>query len=219
MCRSACQRLGQWPSPQGVTGAENQPLQWADHIAMALSMSVYVRRGARWVAILLTGASLAACGTFDSVSNRVSGVITPYKVDVVQGNFVSREQVQALQPGMGRQQVKEILGTPLVTSLFHGDRWEYVFTLKRPDVEVQTRKLTVFFKGDVMDRVEGDEMPTEAEFVATLGSKRSKSKVPELEATEAQLARFPKPPPLPEPASSPVPPPASSYPPLESTVR
>ncbi len=49
---------------------------------------------------------------------------------------------------------------------------------------MQERKLTVFFKGDAFDRVEGDEMPTEAEFVASLGSKRAKAKVPELEATE-----------------------------------
>lgn len=182
-------------------------------------MSAPARRGARCGALLLIGASLAACGSFNSASNRVASMVTPYKVDVVQGNFVSREQVEALKPGMGRQQVKEILGTPLMTSLFHSDRWEYVFTLKRPGVEVQTRKLTVFFKGDVFERAEGDEMPTEAEFVATLGSKASRTKVPELEATEAQLARFPKPAPLPAPQDSPVPTPPSSYPPLESSTR
>ncbi len=186
---------------------------------MVFSMSAFAHCSARWAAILLTGAGLAACSAVDNVSNRVSSMVTPYKVDVVQGNFVSREQVQALQPGMTRQQVKEILGTPLVTSLFHGDRWDYVFTLKRPGVDVQERKLTVFFKGDAFDRVEGDEMPTEAEFVASLGSKRAKAKVPELEATEAQLARFPKAAPQAEPAASPVPPPPSSYPPLESSTR
>ena len=68
-------------------------------------------------AILLLGASLAACGSFDGASARIASVVTPYKVDVVQGNFISREQVEALQAGMGRQQVRDILGTPLVTSL------------------------------------------------------------------------------------------------------
>jgi outer membrane protein assembly factor BamE len=47
---------------------------------------------------------------------------------VVQGNFVSREQVEFLKPGMTRQQVRDVLGTPLVASLFHADRWDYVFT-------------------------------------------------------------------------------------------
>lgn len=186
---------------------------------MPTSMSVSARCSAHWALTLLFGASLTACGSFDSASNRVANLVTPYKVDVVQGNFVSREQVEALKPGMGRQQVKEILGTPLVTSLFHADRWEYVFTLKRPGVEVQSRKLTVFFNGDLFDRAEGDEMPTEAEFVATLGTRTPKNKVPVLEATEAQLAKFPKPATLPEPADSPVPTPPSSYPPLESSTR
>jgi outer membrane protein assembly factor BamE len=149
-------------------------------------------------------AALAGCA---GTGERVASMVTPYRVDVVQGNFVSREQVE----------VREILGTPLMTSLFHADRWEYVFTLKRPDVEVQTRRLTVFFKDNVMDRVEGDEMPSESEFVASLATKLAKPKVPQLEATEEQLARFPKPPA--EAAAAPAVPPAASYPPLESPRR
>ena len=175
-------------------------------------MSAKAYRSARLGLTLLVGAVLAACSSFDSATNRLVGVVTPYKIDIVQGNFVSREQVQALQPGMGRQQVRDILGTPLVTSLFHNDRWEYVFTLKRPGVEVQTRKLTVYFQGDSFVRSEGDEMPSESEFVATLGARTGLPKVPVLEATEAQLARFPARAAPPEPALPPAP---TSYPPLE----
>ena len=129
-----------------------------------LSMPVKAPCRARSGLVLLVGASvavLAGCGSFNGAGNRIASVITPYKIDVVQGNFVSREQVEALQPGMSRQQVREILGTPLVTSLFHADRWEYVFTIKRPGEEPQTRKLTVFFKGDALERSEGDTTPTE----------------------------------------------------------
>ncbi len=176
-------------------------------------MSAPARRGARRGAIVLLAAVLAGCA---GTGERLSNVVTPYKVAVVQGNFVSREQVQMLQPGMGRQQVREILGTPLMVSLFHGDRWEYVFTLKRPGVEAQTRKLTVFFKDNVMDHVEGDEMPSEAEFVASLSSRRAQAKVPPLEATEAQLERFPKAKPASAAPAAPTPAPAASYPPLES---
>ncbi|MDR2332128.1 MAG: outer membrane protein assembly factor BamE [Burkholderiaceae bacterium] len=189
---------------------------------MALTMFAPARYGVRCGAIVLLSAGLAACGSFDSASHRLASAITPYKIDVVQGNFVSREQVEALKPGMGRQQVKEILGTPLVTPLFHNDRWEYVFTLKRPGIEQQTRKLTVFFKDDVLDRYEGDEMPTEADFVSSLASKASKNKVPNLEATEDQLKRYAPKPDAPvsavdnpgnEAPSAPLP---ASYPPLEA---
>lgn len=172
------------------------------------------RWGARWGAIVLIGAGLAGCA---DTGKRLTSIVTPYRADVVQGNFISSEQVGALRPGMGRQEVREILGTPLMVSVFHSDRWEYVFTIKRPGIEEQTRKLTVFFKDNVMDRVEGDEMPSEAEFVASLTTKVDKPKVPQLEATEAQLARFAKTEPAAAPrAEPPQPRPATSYPPLES---
>ena len=187
---------------------------------MPLPMFAQVHCSARLGLFVLLGASLAACGSLDGATDRLASVVTPYKIDVVQGNFVSREQVQALQPGMGRQQVRDILGTPLITSLFHADRWEYVFTLKRPGTPVQTRKLTVYFQGDTFERFEGDEMPSDSEFVATLEKNKPQRAVPVLEATEAQLARFPAPSPKPEAAPAlPQSAPATSYPPLESPGR
>ena len=184
---------------------------------MPLSMPAQVYCSARLGLVLLLAASLAACGSLEGTKDRLSSAVTPYRVDVVQGNFVSREQVQALQAGMGRQQVRDILGTPLVSSLFHADRWEYVFTLRRPGVEAQTRKLTVFFKDDALLRFEGDEMPSESEFVATLGKRKQDLKVPVLEATPEQLARYPARSTPAEAAASvpPTAPASSTYPPLE----
>ena len=143
-------------------------------------MSVIHRTHARMTArvmLAVLAAALGACSSFDQGTRSLADAITLYKPEVVQGNFVSKEQVAALQPGMTRLQVRDILGTPLVTSLFHDDRWDYVFTLKRPGVELQTRKLAVFFQGDRFERAEGDEMPTESEFVATLGTGKAARKV------------------------------------------
>lgn len=180
-------------------------------------MSVTLRWDLRAsAAALLTLGLLAGCA---GSGERFATMITPYRADVVQGNFVSREQVDALKPGMSRQQVREILGTPLMTSLFHGDRWEYVFTIRRQGVQDQSRHLTVFFQGDRFDRAEGDEMPTEQEFVASLASNLKNTKAPPLEATEAQLARYPKAGDTTEakkPAEATPPPAGTQYPPLES---
>ncbi len=173
-----------------------------------------------WTAAALW--ALAGCSSFNSASQRLANVVTPYRADVVQGNFVSREQVEALQAGMSRQQVREILGTPLVTSLFHADRWEYVFTVQRLGQPLQTRKLTVYFERDLLARHEGDPMPTEAEFVSSLGGKRKEgAPVPVLEATDAQLARYPAAPPAAAPAAASALPadPAKRYPPLEPVAR
>ena len=139
------------------------------------------------IAVTSVLALLAACGSVNSSSVNPLNWITPYKVDVIQGNFISSEQVQTLQAGMTRAQVKEVLGTPLVASLFHTDRWDYVFSLRRQGVESQSYKYTVFFKGDQLERFEGDTMPSESEFISKLDNKRKLGKVPVLQATEEQL--------------------------------
>ena len=174
--------------------------------------------------IVAASTLLASCGTGIS-GLTTSGInpvdwITPYRADVIQGNFVSSEQVAQLQPGMTRDQVKSVLGTPLLASLFHADRWDYVFTLKRQGVEPQAFKYTVFFKGDQLERFAGDTMPSEKEFIATLSNRRKLGKVPVLEATEEQLKAAQTPSAFkaaPEPAGVSVPSgPLPVYPPLES---
>jgi outer membrane protein assembly factor BamE len=97
-----------------------------------------------------------------------------YKAEIAQGNFVSKEQVAALKLGMPRLQVADILGTPLLVSVFHADRWEYVFNLKRQGIETPSYKLTVHFKGDLLDKIDGSEMPTEQEFIETLSGNNKK---------------------------------------------
>ena len=174
-------------------------------------------RLARLSLLLVTGASLVACGSLNSASNQVVSVVRPYRMDIVQGNFVSAEQLAAVKPGMSRLQVRDVLGTPLLASIFHADRWDYVFTFRRQGVPPQARQVTVYFKGDVLERVDADSMPTEAEFVASLDSGRKTVKVPVLEMTPDIVSQRPA------PAKSaeikPLPPLPASYPPLEPVLR
>ncbi|RZL92176.1 MAG: outer membrane protein assembly factor BamE [Variovorax sp.] len=175
-----------------------------------------------WLLVGAVAASLGlgACSTIGDSTRSALTAATPYKVEVVQGNFVSKEQVEALKPGMSRQQVREILGTSLLTDVFHSNRWDYVFTIRRQGVEPQRRHLTLYFNGELLDRYDGDPMPSEEEFVAALDTRKRSGKAPPLEATEDQLKKF-------EPAkpttqaegaspSTPQPPLPASYPPLES---
>ena len=174
-------------------------------------------RLARLSLLLAIGASLLACGSLDSVSNRAVSVVTPYKMDIVQGNFVSAEQLAAIKPGMSRLQVRDVLGTPLLASIFHADRWDYVFTFRRQGAPLQARQVTVYFNGDVLERVDADSMPTEAEFVASLDSGRKIGKVPVLEVPSDTLNQRPTPA---KPAEAkPLPPLPASYPPLEPALR
>lgn len=85
--------------------------------------------------------------------------LTPYKVDVQQGNAITQEMVAKLKPGMSKSQVRFILGTPLLTDVFHADRWDYVFVDERAGKVKERRRVAVLFKGDVLMRVEGDVAP------------------------------------------------------------
>ena len=175
------------------------------------------RRYAVLGGVITVSIAMVGCGGLNSASSRVAGIVTPYKMDIVQGNFVSKEQAAALQPGMSRPQVRDILGSPLLVSMFHADRWDYVFTFRRQGFEPQARKVTVYFNGDGMVRFDADELPTEAEFVASLDSGRPTGKVPVLEASEENLAKFAPAVKAAEPKA--LPPLRDSYPPLEPAGR
>ena len=96
-------------------------------------------------------------------------IFRPYVPDVVQGNFISSEQYAKLQLGMSREQVRQILGTPLLASYFHANRWDYVFEFKRSGQRVgKERHVTVYFDGDKLVKFEGDALPTEVELVAEI---------------------------------------------------
>ena len=96
-------------------------------------------------------------------------IFRPYVPDVVQGNFISSEQYAKLQVGMSREQVRQILGTPLLASYFHANRWDYVFEFKRSgQVMGKERRVTVFFNGEKVVKFEGDALPTEVELVAEI---------------------------------------------------
>lgn len=169
------------------------------------------------LALVLALAALAsACSSFDQASNRVAAIVTPYQVEVVQGNFISAEQARALQKGMTRTQVRDILGSPLLASMFHADRWDYVFTIRRKGVDLPPKRLAVFFKDGVFVRSEGDEMPSETEFVKAIDNTRKLGKVPPLSASAEQLAKVARPADTTDAAPPPPPLPRNkTYPPLE----
>jgi outer membrane protein assembly factor BamE len=100
------------------------------------------------------------------------GIFAPYRVDVQQGNFVSREMVTQLNEGMQRpegvtrEQVRFVLGTPLLTDIFHADRWDYVFRLQKRNGAVISSRVTAFFDGNRLTRIDSGVLPTEQEYLA-----------------------------------------------------
>lgn len=95
---------------------------------------------------------LAACSGAPVITN----LLTPYRIDVRQGNFVTQDMVAQLKPGLSREQVRFILGSPLVADMFHAERWDYVYRYQHGWEEAEQRILTVFFQDNKLTRVDGD---------------------------------------------------------------
>jgi outer membrane protein assembly factor BamE len=102
--------------------------------------------------ILALSLLLPACSNTPDITSH----LTPYKIDVRQGNMVTQEMVAQLKPGLTRDQVRFILGTPLVADMFHADRWDYIYRFQPGRGEVQQRRLIVYFEGNKLLRLDGD---------------------------------------------------------------
>ena len=82
-----------------------------------------------------------------------------HKIDIEQGNYVTQDKVDKLKPGMSRSQVSLLLGTPLLTDIFHADRWDYYFDNAPRGKSIAHKHLAVYFKGDRLERWVGDANP------------------------------------------------------------
>jgi outer membrane protein assembly factor BamE len=97
---------------------------------------------------------LGSCGTPHSFLG-----VEPYRMEIQQGNYVARDAIARLKPGMTREQVRFLLGTPLIADVFHANRWDYVFYRERSDGRREEARLAVFFEDGQLKQVTGDGMP------------------------------------------------------------
>jgi outer membrane protein assembly factor BamE len=171
-----------------------------------------------WTAGLLAVSLLSGCQALQTSDNFL-GFITPYRIEVVQGNVLTKEQVALIKPGLTKVQVRDILGSPLLTDVFHADRWDYVFTIRRQGTAPQQRKVVVLFDGEKLKSLDtgGGELPSEREFVNSIDVEKSSRKQPVLALTPEELKALPVPP-KPEPAASAPEGPTRPYPPLEPST-
>ncbi len=169
------------------------------------------------LALISAAGAVLLGGCQSARTDRILGTITPYRVEIVQGNVITSEQAALLKPGLTRNQVRDVLGTPLLADPFHADRWDYVFTIRRRGTEPQIRRVVVRFQGDAMTSADtGGDLPSEREFVASIDTFKTSRNAPPLVLTEEQIRALPAPAPAPA-ASAAEPVPQRTYPPLEST--
>lgn len=190
-----------------------------------MTTSAHVRRISRiprWAALAGLPLVLGGCAYLPAMPSLPSlqsgesflGVVTPYRMDIVQGNVVTQEQAARVQPGMTRAQVRDLLGSPMLTDPFHADRWDYIFTIKRQGTAPQQRAVVALFKDDKLQRLDAKDLPTERDFVASISRPLTGSRKTQIALTDEQIKALPKPP---APAAEPSVPMGAvrSYPPLE----
>jgi outer membrane protein assembly factor BamE len=119
---------------------------------------------ARAAAASATGAQTTA----PAGGRRLFGFLSPYRIDIQQGNFVSREMVSQLKEGMTREQVRFVMGTPMLTDLFHADRWDYPFRIRKGNGELTSSLVTIHFKENLLVRFDGADLPTEQEYISRI---------------------------------------------------
>jgi len=108
-------------------------------------------RRSRLLLVAVSCALVAACSW-------KPGFINEYKIDIQQGNVLTQEMVAQLKPGQTREQVRFILGTPLLADVFHQDRWDYAYSYRNGRTgETYTRYFSVFFdQNNRLAKVSGD---------------------------------------------------------------
>lgn len=117
-------------------------------------MSVNLPRSFRALAFASAVSLLSACSNLEFP--------WVYRIDIDQGNIITQEMVDQLKPGLTRDQVKYVMGSPLVVDPFHPDRWDYVYTLRKGDGSRKREQLSVFFKDDILISLSGDFLPASA---------------------------------------------------------
>ena len=100
--------------------------------------------------------TLAGCGTS---RDRSSGLFEPYKIDLPQGNYVTREMLDKVTTGMSREQVRFTLGSPLLNPLFRPNRWDYVFRYQYASGKAELRRVVILFADDKVASIKADELP------------------------------------------------------------
>ena len=108
------------------------------------------------IKLVLLSTLLASCSYLSSP------VLSPYKMDIRQGNYVTAEMREKLNLGMSKQQVRYVLGTPMVSDAFHGNRWDYIYRLEQRGEVVEKQRLTLYFEGDNLVRMDDGHQPVQA---------------------------------------------------------
>lgn len=115
-----------------------------------------------------------------------SKLLTVYKIDIQQGNSLETEAVNKIQLGMSKEQVRFVLGTPIIKDVFHPDRWDYIYHFTPGYGEQQRRQLTLLFDRDEVIDIRKDNIIAEDSLLLQANEEKNKKEPAEEEVDEEQ---------------------------------
>ncbi len=80
-----------------------------------------------------------------------------HRLDLQQGNTIKLEQVKQLEIGMSKEEVRKILGSPMLADPFHNQRWDYIYRFIPGRGFERKSRLTLFFSDDILQRIDDSE--------------------------------------------------------------
>jgi outer membrane protein assembly factor BamE len=81
-----------------------------------------------------------------------------YRANISQGNLIKQEDLDQAEPGMTKNQIRFLLGTPMIDDPFSRDRWDYVYYLNvGRQSAIQTRWVSIFFVDDHVSEIREDQ--------------------------------------------------------------
>ncbi|MGQ7844186.1 outer membrane protein assembly factor BamE [Granulosicoccus sp. 3-233] len=86
-----------------------------------------------------------------------------HKISIQQGNLLNEQQLAQITPGMNRQEVSNLIGSPVEKSPFRGDQWNYVYTRAPAGSAVKARRASIIFENDVVIRIDTTDMKVSGE--------------------------------------------------------
>lgn len=112
---------------------------------------------------LASSLALGGCGSMADLGNAIPNALDRmpliYRPTIQQGNVISQDDINQLQPGMAKRQVRFLLGTPMLDDVFHTDRWDYLYTKGVGSRPEEIKKVTLEFEDDRLVSIEGDYRP------------------------------------------------------------
>ncbi|WP_281645910.1 outer membrane protein assembly factor BamE [Parendozoicomonas sp. Alg238-R29] len=110
-------------------------------------------------ALVLSAALMGGCSWFSDNNAKLLSFPGAYKIDIQQGNVITQDMVNQLRPGMTREQVKFVMGEPLLPDTYNASRWDYIYSFQPGGQQRTQQTLSVFFNGNTLSYFEGDVRP------------------------------------------------------------